>query len=112
MDNLSTSADTLTSLNQRNIEALTRSSRIWAEGLQEISKTMAAMAQAQLDNTMSVCTALGKVKSIAEATDLHTRHAHACCTTAIADTTALGKATMKLAEDTIAPLTSHLSQAH
>lgn len=67
IENLTAATQKMTAFSQGNVEALMKSGQVWAAGCQEISKTIAAVAQAQLDHTMSTWTALVGVKSLKEA---------------------------------------------
>src|SRR5271165_2793321 len=51
-------AEELIAFNQGNIEAIVKSSQIWATGVQDLSKHIAAAAQASLDESVSAFKAL------------------------------------------------------
>ena len=70
MENAMKTGEQMVSFGQGNIEAVMKSSQIWAAGMQDLGKTFAAAAQAQLDHTMSTWKALTGVKSLKEAMDL------------------------------------------
>jgi phasin family protein len=97
------------SLGQGNVEALVKSSHIWAAGVQEISKAYAAMAQAQYDRALSNWTALSGVKSLAEAMELHTSHTMASFEKTLAETGKLAEASLKLTGRTMEPITAHVT---
>ena len=46
-------AEELVAFNQGNLEAIVKSGQIWATGMQDLSKHIAAAAQASLDESMS-----------------------------------------------------------
>ena len=104
-------AEEFVSFGQGNFEAMMKCSQIWAAGVQDMSKTFAATAQAQLDQTVSTWKALASVKSFKEAIDLHSSLARSSVETAVAETSKLTDASMKLAEQTIAPITARVSLA-
>src|ERR1700733_14551777 len=52
MEKAMRTAEELVAFSQGNVEAMVRSSQIWAAGLQDISKLIAANAQASFDETM------------------------------------------------------------
>ena len=54
----------MVSFGQGNLEALIKSSQIWAAGVQDLRQEFAATAQAQLDQTMTTWKALAGVKSL------------------------------------------------
>ncbi len=94
---------------QRNIEVMLKFSRIWANGLQDISKTMTATAQAQLDDAFSSWKALREARSLTEAMHLQTDFARASLKTAVAGGSTLTHASMKLAEASLAPITTWMT---
>jgi phasin family protein len=111
MDNVMKTTGSMTSFSQGNIEAIFQSSQIWAAGCQAIAQAMAATTQAQIEHTVSTWKALSGVKSLKEAMDLQTGLARAAFEKASADTTKLTDATIKLTEQTMAPLTARLTLA-
>ena len=63
-------AEELVAFGQGNFEAIVKSGQIWASGVQDIGKQMAANAQASFDDTMSTFKAISSVKSLKDAFDL------------------------------------------
>jgi phasin family protein len=111
METLTMNTEKLTSFNNSNIEAVMKSGRIWAAGVQDLSKTVAAATQAQFDHAMSAWKALGSVRSPREAIELQTSLARTSFETALAQTGAIADASAKLAEQTMAPITAHMKIA-
>lgn len=111
MEKAMRTAEEFMSFGQGNVEAVMRSGRIWAEGVQDLSKTFAATAQAQLDQTMNTFKALAGVKSLKEAMDLQTSLARSSVETAVNETSRFTDASLKLAEQTLAPITQRMSLA-
>ena len=99
------------SFSQGNLEAFVKSGQIWAAGMQDLSKQVAATAQAQLDSTMSAFKAMTSVKSLKEAMDLQTSLVRSTVETAMSQTGAVAEASMKLAEQAAAPLTARVNLA-
>lgn len=111
MDNAMKTAEELVSFGQGNLEALVKSGQIWAAGVQDLGKQVAASAQAQMDHTMATLKALATAKSLREAMELQTSLARASVEKAVAETGKLTDASLKLAEQTLAPLTARVSLA-
>ena len=63
-------AEELVAFSQGNMEAIVKSGQIWAAGVQDLSKHIAAAAQASLDESMSAFKALTGVKSLKDAFEL------------------------------------------
>ena len=51
-------AEELVAFSQGNVEAMVKSSQIWATGVQDLSKHFAAAAQASMDESMAAFKAL------------------------------------------------------
>jgi len=110
-DAIMKNAEHFVAFSQANVEALMKSSQIWTAGLQGLSKQMAANAQLALDETVSTLKAMTAVKSVKEAIDLQTNLARVAVEKAVAGTTQITDASMKLAEETIAPITERFQAA-
>jgi phasin family protein len=96
-------------MGQRNMEAMLKFGRIWTTGLQDISKTVTAAAQAHLDDAFSNWKALSQARSLTEAVHLQTDFARASLEKAVADTSTLTTASMKLAEASLTPITAWMT---
>ena len=111
MDKAIKTAEDMVSFGQGNLEALVRSGQIWAAGMQDLGKQVAASAQAQVDHTVATWKALATAKSLKEAVDLQASLARVTVEKAVAETGKLTDASMKLAEQTFAPITARMSLA-
>ncbi len=111
MDNAIKSAEDLVSFSQGNVEAVVKSGQIWAAGVQEFTKSFATLAQAQMDQTVSVWKAMSGVKSLKDAMDLQSNLARSTVEAAMNETGKLTDASMKLAEQTFAPITARVTLA-
>lgn len=111
MDKAMKTAEDLVTFGQGNFEAMVKSSQIWAAGVQDLGKQVAATAQAQMDQTMATLKAFAGIKSLKEAMELQTSLARATMETAVAETGKLTDASIKLAEQTMAPLAARVTLA-
>ncbi len=111
MEKAMKTAEDLVSFGQGNIEAFTKAGQIWAAGVQDLGKQVAATAQAQMDQTVATFKALAGVKSFKEAVDLQSSLARSSVEKAVAETGKLTDASLKLAEQTMAPLTARVTLA-
>jgi phasin family protein len=96
---------------QGNMEALIKASKIYATGFQDISKHFAASSKASIEESMAFTKSLMGVKSVKEAVDMQTGFMKASIEKAVAESNKLTDATVKLAEQAIAPLTARISLA-
>jgi len=99
------------SFGQGNIEALMKATQIYASGFQDISKHLAASSKASLEDSVAFTKSLMGVKSVKEAVDLQSGFTKSSIEKAVAETSKLTDATVKLAEQAIAPLTARMSLA-
>jgi phasin family protein len=104
-------AEEMLAFNQGNFEAVVKSGKIWSSGVQEITQQVVASAQASFDETLATCRALGAVKSLKEAVDLQASLARSSMEKAVAETGRLTDASVKLAEQAMAPLTQRYALA-
>jgi len=111
MEKVMKTAEELVAFSQGNFEAMVKSGQIWAAGMQDIGKQLAANAQASFDETLSTFKALSSAKSLKDAFDLQAGLARATMEKAVAESGKLTDASMKLTEQTLAPLTARVNLA-
>jgi phasin family protein len=105
------SSEELMSFSKGNLEAFMAASRILASGLQDMSKELAASNKAAIEESVTFTKSLLGVKSVKEAVDLQSGFARAKIEKAVSETNKVTDATVKLAEQAIAPLTARLTLA-
>ena len=111
MEKAMKTAEELMAFSQGNLEAMVKCGQIWAAGVQDIGKQIAANAQASFDETMSTFKALSSVKSLKDAFDLQASLARSTLEKTLAESGKLTDASMKLTEQALAPLTARVSLA-
>jgi phasin family protein len=104
-------AEELVAFSQGNVEAMMKSSQIWATGVQDLSKHIAAAAQASLDESMSAFKALTSVKSLKDAFELQSSFARSALEKSLAESGKLTDASFKLTEQALAPITARVTVA-
>jgi phasin family protein len=104
-------AEELVAFNQGNIEAMMQSGQIWATGVQDLSKHIAAAAQASLDESISAFKALSGVKSLKDAFELQSSFARSALEKSLAESGKLTDASFKLTEQALAPITARVTVA-
>lgn len=102
-------AEELVAFGQGNLEAVLKSGQIWTAGVQDLSKQLAASAQASFDETMSTFKAMTTVKSLKDALDLQAALARTTLEKTLAETGKLTDASFKLTEQAIAPITARVT---
>ena len=111
MEKAMKTAEELVAFSQGNLEAMVKAGQIWAAGVQDISKQIAANAQASFDETMSTFKAMSSVKSLKDAFDLQASLARSTLEKTVAESGKLTDASMKLTEQALAPLTARVNLA-
>jgi phasin family protein len=111
MEKIMKNAEEFLSFSQGNMEALMKAGQIWATGLQDLSKQMAASAQSSLDETVSAFKAMTTAKSLKEAIDLQSSLARTAMEKTMTGSGQLADASFKLAEQALAPLTARFHLA-
>ncbi len=111
MERAMTTTEELMSFGQGNFEAMVKSGQIWATGLQDLTRHMAQSAQAQFDGSVSAFKAMAGVKSVHEAIELQSSMARHALEQAVQDGGKLTDASLKLAEQTMAPITARVTLA-
>jgi phasin family protein len=96
---------------QANLEAFVKSGQIWSAGVQELTKQIATSAKASFDESVSTFKAMSTVKSVKEAIDLQSNFAKAALEKAMAESNKLTDASIKLTEQTLAPITARVTVA-
>lgn len=111
MDKAMKTAEELVAFGQGNMEALIKSGQIWSSGMQDLSRQMAATAQASFEETVSTFKALSGVKSLKDAIDLQATLARSTMEKTFSESGKLTDASFKLAEQALAPLTARMTAA-
>jgi phasin family protein len=101
----------LTTFGAANLEAVTASGKIWADGVTDLTNQVANTAKSSLEETVSAFRALTTAKSVQEAMDLQGTYGKAAFANAMAVSKSLTEASLKLAEQAMGPLTARLAVA-
>lgn len=110
MEKVMKTAEELVAFNQGNLEAFVKSGQIWTTGVQDISKQVASVAQATVEEGISTFKALTAVKSLKDVFDLQAAYARSTLEKTLAESGKLTDASFKLTEQALAPLTARVNQ--
>jgi phasin family protein len=111
MEKAMKTAEEFVAFGQGNVEAFMKSGQIWVAGVQDLSKQVAATAQASFEETMSTIKAITSAKSLKDAFDLQANLARSTMEKAISESGRLTDASFKLTEQTLAPITARVTLA-
>ena len=104
-------AEQILAFSQGNVEAMMKSSQIWASGLQDLSRQITATAQASFQDSVSMMRSLTAIRTLQDAVALQTTAARTAMEKAMAESTRLTETSMKLAEQASAPITARVGAA-
>jgi len=111
MKTMMKSTEDFVAFSQANLEAFVKSGQIWSAGMQELTKQFASSAKASFDESVSTFKAISTAKSVKEAMDLQSTFAKATIEKAMAESNKLTDASIKLTEQTLAPITERVTLA-
>lgn len=111
MEKIMKSTEDFIAFGQGNVEAMVKASQIWAAGVQELTKQVAAGAQANFDESVSAFKALSGAKTLKDAIDLQTGFARSAFEKSVTESGKLTDASLKLAEQALAPITARVTAA-
>jgi len=101
----------MVSFSQGNMEAFVKASQIFSTGLQDITRHLAASTKNSTEEYVAFTKSLMGVKSVKEAVDLQSGFTKSAVEKAVAETSKITDASVKLAEQAIAPITARLTLA-
>jgi phasin family protein len=111
MKTMMKSTEDFVAFGQANLEAFVKSGQIWSAGVQELTKQFATSAKASFEESVSTFKAISTAKSVKEAMDLQSTFAKAALEKAMAESNKLTDASIKLTEQTLAPITARVTVA-
>ena len=103
------STEEFVAFGQANMEAFMKSGQIWAAGIQNLTKQMAATAKISFDESVSTFKAISTAKSVKEAFDLQSGFARTAFEKAMSESNKLTDASIRLTEQTLAPITARVT---
>ena len=111
MERAMKTAEEALAFGQGNVAALVRSGQIWAAGLQDLGKQVAATAQEQIANTMSAFKAIAGAKSVSDAIEAQAALARNTIERTVAESGRITETSLKLTEQAMAPVAARVSLA-
>ena len=111
MDTMMKNTEDFVALGQANMEAFVKSGQIWTSGIEALMKQFAETAKVSFDESVATLKAITSAKSITEAMELQNKFATSAAKRALAESNKLVDASIKLAEQTLAPITARVTSA-
>jgi phasin family protein len=104
-------AEEFVAFGQGNMEAFAKSGQIWAAGIQDMQKQMAATAQASFQEAVATFKAIATAKSLKDAFDLQTSVTRGAIEKTLAESGKMTDASLRLTEQALAPITARVTLA-
>jgi phasin family protein len=104
-------AEEFVAFGQGNMEAFVKAGQIWAAGVQDLQKQIAASAQASFEETAATLKSLATAKSLKDAFDMQASMARGALEKTLAESGKLTDASVKLTEQALAPITARVTMA-
>ena len=101
----------IVSFGQGNVEALVKSGQILANGLQDLTKQVAATSQESFTDAVSTFRAITSARSVKDAIELQASLARSAMETAVRQTSQVFEASIKLTEQAMAPIAQRVTVA-
>jgi len=111
MKTMMNSTEDFVAFGKQNLEAFTTASKIWVTGVQDLTQQVAATAKASLEESVETFKALSAVKSVKEAIELQSAYSKAAVAKAVAESTKMTEASLRLTEQAMAPITARVTIA-
>ena len=111
MERAMRTAEEVVAFGQGNVAALVRSGQIWAAGLQDLGKQVAATAQEQIADTMNAFKAIAGAKSVRDAIEAQAVLARNTIEKTVAESGRITETSLKLTEQAMAPVAARVSLA-
>jgi phasin family protein len=103
--------DELTAISKANIDALVRANQVFAKGVEEISKEMLSLTQSSLESAATAAKAIFGAKTLKDVVELNADFTRTHFDKLVSNSTKLGEMSVKLATDTLAPITARVNVA-
>jgi phasin family protein len=111
MEKAMRTAEEIVAFGQGNVAAFVRSGQIWAAGLQDLGKQVAATAQGQIADTVTALKAIAGAKSVKDAIELQAALARTAIEKTFAESGRITETSLKLTEQALAPVAARVSLA-
>lgn len=96
---------------QGNVEAIVKSSQIFATGMQDLTKQIAATTQASFNEAINTFRAMTTVRSVKDALELQASLTRSTMEAALRQTTQAAETSMKVTERAMTPIAQRVTLA-
>jgi phasin family protein len=103
--------DNIAAFGKANMDALIQANKVFAKGLEEISKEVLHLTQSSIESATAATKAMFAAKSLKDVVELNANFTKSHFDKLVTNSTKLGEMGVKLATDTIAPITARVNTA-
>ncbi len=104
-------ADDVTAFNKSNVDALVQAGSIFFRGMEELTRTVVSLTQANVDSGVAAAKALVSAKNVTEFTELHNNYAKTAFDNAVSETTRLSELAIRVTHQTFEPINARVTAA-
>ena len=101
-------ADEVAAFGKSNVEAFFQAGSVFFHGLEELSRSMVGLTQAQVESSLSAAKTLISAKTLTEFTDLQNAYTKAAFDSAVSEATKFSELAIKITNDTLEPLNARV----
>jgi len=101
----------LTKISKANLDALVQANKVFAQGVEAISKEALSLTQSSFESAATAAKALFAAKTLQDVVALNADFTRSYFDRLLANSTKLGEMSVKLATDTFAPITARVNNA-
>jgi phasin family protein len=102
-------ADEAAAFGKSNIEAFIQAGSVFFQGFEELTRSFVGLTQAQVEAGMSAAKAMIGARTLTELTDLQSSYGKSAFDHAVCDATHISELAIKVANDTMEPLSARLT---
>ncbi len=104
-------AEDMAAFGRGNVEAMTKAAQLYVAGVQDLGKHTMTVMQGLTEHALEGAKAMASVKSLQEAAQVQSTYARGAFEKVVAESTKFQEAALKLAEQSMAPLSARMTVA-
>lgn len=103
--------DEFTAISKANLDALVQANKVFAKGVEDISKEVLSLTQSSIESAATAAKAIFAAKTLKDVVELNTAFTRTHFDQLVANSTKLSEMSVKLATDAFAPITARVNGA-
>lgn len=102
-------ADEVAAFGKSNVDAFFQAGAIFFHGMEELTRGMVGLTQAQVETSLSMAKSLIAAKTLTEFTDLQNAYSKTAFDNAVSDATKISEMALKITNEAIEPITQRVT---